>query len=389
MEIKRDGKTERKQKEDWPVLAICYDFDKTLSPDDMQAQGYIQSVNYNVPDFWKESNELAERNNMDQNLAYMYMMVDKAQGRVLFTREKLMEYGAQVTLFPGVEGWFERIRQYGKAKNVIVEHYIISSGLKEMIEGTSVARAGAFKEIFASSFYYNNRGVAVWPAQVVNYTGKTQYLFRIEKGVLDINNLGVNDSFAPDEIRVPFRNMVYIGDSDTDVPCMKLVNTYGGYSIGVYKEDKEKVHKMMREGRIRYYASADYTEGSDLDCLVKSIIDRTATNEVLENVYYSCRKECENAAAHADREEQEKKDLIIALEGSGNFARTHSVIKKLSGYSRWTSKEREKLCEIAIKNSQVHYILSDLDLMSFYKGLLENAGCLTEYEEKVKEMLEG
>lgn len=149
MERKRDGKTERKQKEDWPVLAICYDFDKTLSPDDMQAQGYIQSVNYNVPDFWKESNELAERNNMDQNLAYMYMMVDKAQGRVLFTREKLMEYGAQVTLFPGVEGWFERIRQYGKAKNVIVEHYIISSGLKEMIEGTSVARAGAFKEIFA------------------------------------------------------------------------------------------------------------------------------------------------------------------------------------------------------------------------------------------------
>ena len=173
---------DRKRKEDRPVLAICYDFDKTLSPDDMQAQGYIQSVGYDVQKFWDESNDLAKANDMDNNLAYMWKMVQESEGRMVFNKEKLAEYGARVKLFDGVEDWFERIRAYGKTRNVIVEHYIISSGLKEMIEGTKMARAGAFEKIYASSFYFNDRGVAKWPAQVINYTSKTQFLFRIEKG---------------------------------------------------------------------------------------------------------------------------------------------------------------------------------------------------------------
>ncbi|WP_455653412.1 HAD family hydrolase, partial [Phascolarctobacterium sp.] len=240
---------ERKKKEELPVLAICYDFDKTLSPDDMQAQGYIQSVGYDTEKFWIESNGLAETNDMDQNLAYMYKMVTEAEGHLVFTRETLAEYGSKVVLFPGVEGWFERIRKYGIEHNVIVEHYIISSGLKEMIEGTTIAQSRAFEKIYASSFYFNERGVAKWPAQVVNYTNKTQFLFRIEKGVLDVNDPGVNEYFRPEEIRIPFRNMIYIGDSDTDIPCMKLVNSYGGHSIGVYDaktEDKRKVYKMIK-----------------------------------------------------------------------------------------------------------------------------------------------
>lgn len=280
---------DRKRKEDRPVLAICYDFDKTLSPDDMQAQGYIQSVGYDVQKFWDESNDLAKANDMDNNLAYMWKMVQESEGRMVFNKEKLAEYGARVKLFDGVEDWFERIRAYGKTRNVIVEHYIISSGLKEMIEGTKMARAGAFEKIYASSFYFNDRGVAKWPAQVINYTSKTQFLFRIEKGVLDINDPGVNAYFSPEEIRVPFRNMVYIGDSDTDIPCMKLVNTYGGHSIGVYDpatQDKEKVYKMMHDKRIRYYAPADYTERSELDLLVKAIIDKTAANEILEDRHF-------------------------------------------------------------------------------------------------------
>lgn len=157
----------RERKEDKPVLAICYDFDKTLSPDDMQAQGYIQSVGYDVGEFWTESNGLASQNDMDQNLAYMLLMKKKAAGKLVFTRENLENYGAKVSLFPGVEDWFERIRTYGAEHGVIVEHYIISSGLKEMIEGTSVAKNGAFKRIYASSFYYDSDGVAEWPAQVV------------------------------------------------------------------------------------------------------------------------------------------------------------------------------------------------------------------------------
>lgn len=280
---------DRKRKEDRPVLAICYDFDKTLSPDDMQAQGYIQSVGYDVQKFWDESNDLAKANDMDNNLAYMWKMVQESEGRMVFNKEKLAEYGARVKLFDGVEDWFERIRAYGKTRNVIVEHYIISSGLKEMIEGTKMARAGAFEKIYASSFYFNDRGVAKWPAQVINYTSKTQFLFRIEKGVLDINDPGVNAYFSPEEIRVPFRNMVYIEDSDTDIPCMKLVNTYGGHSIGVYDpatQNKEKVYKMMHDKRIRYYAPADYTELSELDLLVKAIIDKTAANEILEDRHF-------------------------------------------------------------------------------------------------------
>ena len=280
---------ERRHKEKHPVVAICYDFDKTLSPDDMQAQGYIQSVGYNVKDFWDKSNVLARANDMDTNLAYMYTMMVEAQGNLLFTKKNLEEYGSKVKLFKGVDGWFDRIRDYGKTKGVIVEHYIISSGLKEMIEGTSIAKKGVFEKIYASSFYYNERNVAVWPAQVINYTSKTQFLFRIEKGTLDINDPAVNDYFPPDQMRVPFRNIVYIGDSDTDIPCMKLVNSSGGHSIGVYNpdtNDKTKVLKMIRDNRIRHFAPADYTENGELDRLVKEIIDKTATYEVLESHYF-------------------------------------------------------------------------------------------------------
>ncbi len=287
----------RKQKEELPVLAICYDFDKTLSPDDMQAQGYIQSVGYDVKQFWAETNVLAEKNEMDQNSAYMLKMVMEAEGNLVFTKRALADYGSRVTLFKGVDSWFERIREYGKQRGVIVEHYIISSGLKEMIEGTKMAKDGAFEKIYASSFYYNEKGVAKWPAQIINYTNKTQYLFRISKGVLEVNDPGVNDYFLPDEIRVPFRNMVYIGDSDTDIPCMKLVNTYGGHSIGVYNPDTGemgKVHKMIRDNRIKYFAPADYTEGGELDLLVKEIIERTSANERLESAHYAMKRKAQN-----------------------------------------------------------------------------------------------
>ena len=280
---------------EYPILAICYDFDKTLSPDDMQAQGYIQSIDYEVDDFWRESNELSEENEMDRNLAYMFLMAEKSRGKVLFTKETLHSDGAKVKLFPGVATWFDRINEYGEKKGVTVEHYIISSGLKEMIEGTKVA--GKFKKIYASSFYFDKSGVAVWPAQVVNYTNKTQFLFRIEKGILDVNDSRVNDYFKPNEYRVPFRNMVYIGDSETDIPCMKLVNINGGHSIGVYDEktkDKTKVFNMLEENRIKYFVPADYTKNSKLETLIKQIIDRTASNEILESFHFDCVKEKNN-----------------------------------------------------------------------------------------------
>ena len=354
----------RERKEEKPVLAICYDFDKTLSPDDMQAQGFIQSVGYDVETFWKKSNGLASGNDMDQNLAYMLMMQQAAEGKKLFTRGELMKCGK-------------------------VEHYIISSGLKEMIEGTDVA--GEFKKIYASSFFYNEKGVAIWPAQVVNYTNKTQFLFRIEKGVLDINDPGVNDSFAPDEMRVPFRNMVYIGDSDTDVPCMKLVNVNGGYSIGVYNadtKDKTKVYKMMRENRIKYYAPADYSEGKELDILLKAIIDRTAENEALESRFYAYKREQTDADKQTNETEREKVDLLIKLENSRSFATTHAVIEKMRQITVWTKDETESLFTIAVNNSQVFYILGDMDVKAFYQKLLNGCKVPSENAEKVKARIE-
>ena len=379
----------REHKEEKPVLAICYDFDKTLSPDDMQARGFIQSVGYDVGEFWKQSNGLASGNDMDQNLAYMLMMQQAAEGKKLFTRGELMKCGKEVVLFPGVKDWFKRICTYGEEHGVLVEHYIISSGLKEMIEGTDVA--GEFKKIYASSFFYNEKGVAIWPAQVVNYTNKTQFLFRIEKGVLDINDPGVNDSFAPDEMRVPFRNMVYIGDSDTDVPCMKLVNVNGGYSIGVYNadtKDKTKVYKMMRENRIKYYAPADYSEGKELDILLKAIIDRTAENEALESRFYAYKREQTDADKQTNETEREKVDLLIKLENSRSFTTTHAVIEKMRQITVWTKDETENLFTIAVNNSQVFYILGDMDGKAFYQRLLNGCKVPSENAEKVKARIE-
>ena len=383
----------REKKESYPVLAICYDFDKTLSPDDMQAQGYIQNVGFDVKDFWAQSNKLAEDNDMDQNLAYMYKMKQEAEGAVLFKKETLMDYGAKVALFPGVEEWFERICYYGNRQGVIVEHYIISSGLKEMIEGTSVAQKGCFKKIYASSFYYNDRGIAVWPAQVINYTNKTQFLFRIEKGVLDVNDQGVNEYIPPEEMRVPFRNMIYIGDSDTDIPCMKLVNTYGGHSIGVYNPktcDKKKVYKMITDNRIKYFAPADYSEGSELDQLVKSIIDRTAANEKLECIHFSNKEEVKDEGIKNPKSEDEKKKeaLILALDNSANFANTHTIISEMEQYRGWSEEQAKSLFRIGVQNSQVNWILKDEDVSGFYTDLLTQYGFGDGYAEEIKEVLE-
>lgn len=278
-----------------PIVAICYDFDKTLSPDNMQAQGYLEAIDYpNQNEFWAKSNAFAAANDMDRDLAWMFTMMNESKGKQLFRADVLAEYGSKVELYEGVKEWFARINAYGEAAGVQVEHYIISTGLKEMVEGTEIANE--FTKIYASAFCYDEYGVAQWPAQVINYTYKTQFLFRISKGVLDVNDPGVNDFFAPQDMRVPFRNMIYIGDSDTDIPCMKLVNSYGGTSVGVYDpvtKDRSKVDRLIKQNRIKHAVPADYKEGSEIDTLVKLVIDRTAINEKVEAMYYEDLAEAE------------------------------------------------------------------------------------------------
>lgn len=368
------------------VLAVCYDFDKTLSPDDMQAQGFIQSLEQEVKSFWSESNQLASDNDMDQNLAWMYKMAKDSRGKFVFNKEKLKDYGSKVELYPGVDTWFERINQYGEEKGIIVEHYIISSGLKEMIEGTKVAKY--FKKIYASSFYYDEDGVAVWPAQCINYTNKTQFLFRIKKGALAVNDTKVNDFLSEEQVRVPFRNMVYIGDSDTDVPCMKLVSINGGYSIGVYsKEAQNKVFKMIEEKRIKYFAEADYRSNSELEQLLKNIIDRTAMNEVLEMKYAKCVAETKRERQSKDEQFIQKEDLIDKLSESSSFSRTHEIIKLMSAITKWDTSQMERILEVGALNSQVRYILNDTDIKAFYEKIYPKID--NEFAKKVKELIEG
>lgn len=233
--------------------------------------------------------------------------------------------------------------------------------------------ANEFEKIYASSFYYDNDGVAQWPAQVINYTSKTQFLFRIEKGTLDVNDSGVNDYFAPEKIRIPFRNIIYIGDSDTDIPCMKLVNSYSGHSIGVYNpetKDKRKVYKMIEDKRIKYYAPANYKEGSELDILVKNIIDTTASNEKLMSIHYRNKQEqVKHNGNLANQEHKEKEKLILDLENSNSFKQTHSIISKLKKIKNWSSEEKNQLKMIAEKNKQISYIMKDSDVAEFFASI--------------------
>ena len=360
-----------------PIIAICYDFDKTLTPDDMQAQGFIQSVENDVEEFWKKSNSLAKENNMDQNLAYMFQMSDESTGRLWITKKSLEEYGEKIKYFPGVDTWFKRMNVYGEKKGVVIEHYVISSGLKEMIDGTSIANE--FKRIYACSFYYGPKGNALWPAQSVNYTNKTQYLFRIEKGTLDVYDQRVNDHFQSSEIRIPFSNMVYIGDSDTDVPCMKVVDEYGGYSIGVYDpdiNDKSKVLKIYKDGRIKLFAPAIYEKNSELEKMVKAIIDKIAASDPVNKFYQKCQKE---AMDDSRTEEQIQQDILISkLEESDSFARTHSIIKECVKYDNWTKDRVTRLCINAQQNSQISSIISDNDIKLFYRKIIASAGTKTE-----------
>lgn len=271
----------KKQK---PVVALMYDFDKTLCTKDMQEYTFIPNVGMTPGEFWTESNTLAKERKMDGILAYMYVMLQKAHAaRQSIRREEFVKLGKDLEFYPGVEDWFGRINQIGDDLGVKVEHFIISSGLREIIEGSSIYKF--FREVFACEFLYDENNVACWPKNAVNYTTKTQFLFRINKGVLDISDDDDLNKYTPEDERpIPFRNMIYIGDGLTDVPCMKLVKTYGGYSIAVYQKGKRrKVEDLIQHMRVDFISPADYSEGSDLDTTVRDIICKMAMVDSLKN----------------------------------------------------------------------------------------------------------
>ena len=270
-----------------PIVAFLYDFDKTLCTTDMEDYAFIPSLGMTPREFWSVANGFGHANRMDGILAYMYTMIQESEKRRLpFTRESLREMGRDIVLFPGVQEWFGRINAFGDSQGVQVEHYIISSGLREIIEGSAIS--GEFKEIYASEFYYDGAGKPVWPKLTVNFTAKTQFVYRINKGVLDVSDdKTLNDSMPDDSKRVPFTNMVYMGDGLSDVPCMKMMRAYGGQAIAVYQESNRMgVEDLLAKGRVDFIFPADYSEDTALDLTVKNIIRKMSIVDRLweENV---------------------------------------------------------------------------------------------------------
>ncbi len=260
-----------------PIIAFLYDFDKTLCTTDMEDYTFIPSLGMTPGEFWAKANRFGHAKGMDGILAYMFTMLREAEARGRpFTRESLRRMGQDIVLFPGVQDWFDRITAFGEDLGVEVEHYVISSGLREIIEGCGIS--GAFREIYASEFYYDEQGRPVWPKLTVNFTAKTQFVYRINKGVLDVSDdKTLNDSMPDDSKRVPFTNMIYIGDGLSDVPCMKMMRAYGGQAIAVYQQaNRVGVEELLAKGRVDFIFPADYSEGTALDLTAKNIIRKMA-----------------------------------------------------------------------------------------------------------------
>ena len=270
------------------TFAIAYDFDGTLAPENMQEYDFVPAIGMKSERFWQEVRELTKKHDADNILTYMMHMLDKAQAaEVPVRKENFVDFGRSVSLFEGVNGWFDRINAYGKKQGFKVNHYIISSGIREMIEGTPIAKE--FAAIYASAFIYDHNGVAKWPALAVNYTTKTQFLFRINKGVLNVyDNSRINEFIPKEERSVPFEHMVFIGDGETDIPCFRLVKEQRGHAIAVYKPStkgaKSKAEKLIAEGRVNFIAPANYSENSEMDRFVKGIIDKVAADVALKQL---------------------------------------------------------------------------------------------------------
>ncbi len=267
-------------------VAICYDFDGTLSAGNMQEYDFLPDLGITPHDFWSAAQQLSRQHGADPILSYMKLMLDKAKasGTVEITRQSFLEFGRTVKLFEGVETWFPRVNELARAQGLLLEHYIISSGLKEMIEGTSIK--DQFKHIFACSFIYDEQGVAQWPAMAINYTTKTQFLFRINRAAFDLSSSAAVNGYIPKEQRpIPFSRFIYIGDGESDIPCMKLVKDKGGYSIAVHTPDRadkrQAAQQLLEDRRVNFVSEANYGQGSRLEHLVSTIFNKIAAEEEL------------------------------------------------------------------------------------------------------------
>jgi len=263
--------------------ALVYDFDGTLARGNCAEHGLMPALGLNEhSDFWPEVNRKNYERDGDEILTYLGELAKRARDmgkQAELSPERLQAHGQSIPLFPGVEGWFDAVNRFASDQGIALSHYIVSSGLEEMIRGTPVAKH--FKKIFGCRYHYDqDTGHAKWPAVAIDYTTKTQYLFRINKGIENSwDNVTINEYIEPGERPVPFDHMIYFGDGDTDIPAMKMVKAQGGCSIAVFDGDKwgqgktqEKIEKLISEERANYVVQGDYTAGSQLDVTVRGIL---------------------------------------------------------------------------------------------------------------------
>ena len=274
------------------TIALVYDFDLTLSPKPMQEYTILATLGKNPKVFWDKCNSETKEHNADPMLTYMRLLLKEMEiAEKCLYKQGWENLGKNIEYFKGVEGFFSNINDYVKTKfgtKISVEHYIISAGHKEILNGTSIKKY--FKEIFASKYYFSKKTKnAEFPTVVVNSAVKTQFLFEINKGTQDING-HMDKKDRP----VPFSNMLYFGDGETDVPCMTIVKKNGGHSMAVHKPNNPKkiyiCKSLLKANRIDYYAPANYSQNSTLDKRVKLIIDSIGANILLEKEKFDVRK---------------------------------------------------------------------------------------------------
>lgn len=262
---------------DKKTIALVYDFDGTLSPRPMQEYSFLPKLGIDAKEFWAECSRVAKAERADPLITYMHLMYKKAKERgIRIDRADLVAQGRDVELFQGVAEWFGEIEAYVKIRaeshGVTLKHYLVSSGLTEIIEGTAIYPH--FANVFASEYWFDAYDLP-FPKRVITDTGKTQYLFRINKGIEDLGE-SINSHMPETERPIPFSNMIYFGDGDTDVPSMALMRKSGGHAIAVHTPGKSrsKCVDLFKAGRCDFFAPADYRRGSDLFKRTCLLLDR-------------------------------------------------------------------------------------------------------------------
>lgn len=272
------------------TIALIYDFDGTLSPQPMQEYTVLPKLGSNPKKFWEKVKRETKEQKATEIITYMRLMYEELElKRLHIARNDLKALAKGILYFPGVETWFDEVNQYVKSKSrnsVKVRHYVISSGLREILEGTSI-----FKKLdgaFGSQYFFDHHGRATFVNRVITDSSKTQYLFRINKGKEDLAE-SVNEHMPRGERPIPFDNMIYFGDGETDVPSMAVTREQGGYAVAVHQphKGKAKCRDLFAASRIDFYAPADYRKGRELWRKTTLILDKMISSIAYEKERYA------------------------------------------------------------------------------------------------------